>query len=209
MKNKNLNLEGLILGCSMVMVLAPMAHAEESRGGLFVEPAITYEVGDTSTNYPAPFSNSSGRIDGFGLGARLGFHLNESVFLAMDWRYAQPHVRDSINYDANAISTNYGPVLGLQMPDIGLRVWGSLILGGDLDPNKSGSFDVKLQNASGSRLGVGFHLASLSLNLEYQDLRYGQANLEQIGPFDSSASFSSVNLVDKSWIVSASFPMEF
>ncbi len=210
MRSKYFNLENVILGCGILMAVIPTkSWAAETRGGLLVEPAVTYEIGNTTTNYPPPFTSSTGRVDGFGIGARLGFHFNESVFLAMDWRFAKPHVRDSINYNANATSTNYGPVLGLEMPDIGLRIWGAMILGGDLDPDSSNNFDVKLQNASGSRLGVGFHLASVSLNLEYQDIEYGRVNLEQIGPFVSTASFSNVESRDKSFIASVSFPMEF
>lgn len=160
-------------------------------------------------NYPSPFTNSSGQSDGFGLGARLGFHLNESFFLALDARFAKLQFSDSaVNYNATATSTNWGPVVGMQMPNIGLRVWGSYILGGDLDPEKSGNLDIKLQKANGYRIGIGFRIAAVSLNLEYQQLKYGEAALEQIGPFTSSSTFNNVNLEDKAWLVSVSFPLE-
>jgi hypothetical protein len=47
----------------------------------------------------------------------------------------------------------------------------------------------------------------VSLNLEYQDIKYDKATLEEFGPFSSGTSFGSVNLTDKSWIASVSFPI--
>lgn len=171
---------------------------------------MTYELGDTDVNYPTPFSNSTGESNGLGLGLRLGFHLNEIFFLALDGRYATPQFKDSsVTYDEKANSSNWGPVVGLQMPTAGLRLWGSLIAGGTLDPASTGNFDVKFDEASGYRLGVGLHLFSLSLNLEYQDLKYGQARLQKLGPFSTTSDLDNVDLESKSWIASVSFPLEF
>jgi hypothetical protein len=209
----------LITCLALVVIIAMDANAEETSDnnkskdsgfGLFVEPAVTSELGSTSVNYPSPLSNSTGSSNGFGLGARLGFHISEAFFLGADARYSMPQFSDSAaSYDAKAVSTNWGPVVGMQMPHLGLRVWGSYILGGELNPDKSGNLDVTYQNASGYRVGAGFRIAAISLNLEYQDLKYGQAGLEQIGPFSSASSFSGVNLNNKSWIASLSFPMQF
>ena len=80
-------------------------------------------------------------------------------------------------------------------------------MGGELDPEKSGSLDVKFEDAAGYRVGVGFHIAMLSLSLEYQQLEYGSVELESIGPFSSGTSFDDVNLENRSWILSASFPI--
>lgn len=185
------------------------AEAQESRMGLFVEPLISYEVGDTSVNYPSPFSNSKGTVSGFGLGTKLGFHFYESFFVGLDGRYSMPQFKDSsVSYDAKAVSTNWGPLVGMQMPNIGLRVWGTFIVDGELDPEKSGSFDVAFKKASGYRVGAGFRISIVSLNLEYQQLDYDETSLEQIGPFTSTATFNNVNLYNKSWIASVSFPLE-
>lgn len=190
--------------------LVPMALiADDSKGGIFLEPLVTYESGQTEINYPSPFSNSTGDIVGFGLGARVGLHVSEILLLGIDGRYAQPQFKDSsVQYDAEATSMNVGPVLVLQMPDIGFRFWGSYILNSELNPKQSGSLDVKFKDGTGYRLGTGFHVGSISLNVEYQEIKYGEATLEQIGPFSSSSVFDSVDLETKSWIASVSFPVE-
>jgi hypothetical protein len=183
--------------------------SDEPRIGLFIEPSLTYERSDTSVNYPAPFSNSSGKADGFGIGARLGIHLKEVFFLGLDGRYSMPTFKDSsVSYDAKSVSTNWGPVAGLQMPNLGLRVWGGVILGGSLNPDRSGGLDINFKDTSGYRVGAGFRLLPISLNLEYQHLKYGQTILEQIGPFSTSTTFNNVTLENNSWVASASFPLE-
>jgi len=120
-----------------------------------------------------------------------------------------PKFKDSsVNYDAKSISTNWGPVLGIQMPALGLRVWGTYVVDGELNPEQSGSFDLKFTEAKGYRIGTGFRILAFSLNLEYQDLKYGQTTFEQIGPFSPGTSLNSVDLENKTWLVSASFPIE-
>jgi len=208
MKLKNINLLNLALSFFIGIGGLSLAKAEEATAGLFVEPAITYELGDGSVNYPSPLSNSSGTVKGFGLGARLGFHLNEAFFVGLDARYAMPYFKDSsVNYSANSVATNWGPVIGMQMPNIGMRLWASYILGGEMNPEKSGSFDVKFLNATGYRIGAGFRIASLSLNIEYQQLKYGTSRLEQIGPFTGGTQFDNVNLNNNAWLASVSFPL--
>lgn len=197
---------------TILLFLTQATLAQEtgiSPMGLFIEPSLTHELGDTSVNYPSPFSNSSGRAEGFGLGARVGFHLIEVMFVGIDLRYSMPQFKDSsVQYDAKAISTNWGPVVGLQMPIVGLRIWGSYILGGELDPESSGGFDVKFQKANGYRVGAGFRLLPISLNLEYQQLKYDETQLQQLGPFASSSLYDNVSLENKTWIASISFPIE-
>lgn len=189
---------------------AVTVRAQEVKSGLFFEPSLTYEYSDTSVNYPSPFANSTGKSDGFGLGARFGFHLQEIFFLGVDGRYSMPKFKDSsVNYDASATSNNWGAVIGMQMLDIGLRVWGSYLFAGELNPEKSGSFDVNFKDLKGYRIGAGFRIQELSLNLEYQDVKYGKTSLEQIGPFSTNTVFDSVNLQNKTWIASLSFPFEF
>ncbi|MBC7420060.1 MAG: outer membrane beta-barrel protein [Bdellovibrio sp.] len=193
-----------ILGFSSFAATTALA-----AGGLFVEPMLTYERGDSTLEYPAPFLNSTGTISGVGLGARVGAHVNEVIFLALDARYAKPNFKNSSNnLDASSASYNYGPAVGVQTPLIGLRVWGSYVLGGELDPEESNNVDLKFTQAQGYRVGVGFQIIMLSLNLEYQDLKYGSTKVEKVGPFAASAS-DNINLKNKSYILSVSFPLEF
>lgn len=193
----------------MILSFISTAHAL-SAAGLFIEPSVTYESGESDVNYPSPLSNSTGEVRGLGVGARLGFHVSEVLFVGLDGRYSKPDFSDSsVDYDAESTATNWGPVIGMQMPAIGLRLWGSYVINADLDPEKSGSFDVKFNDGVGYRVGAGFRLAAVSLNLEYQQIQYDSATLQQLGPFSSSDAFNNVDLETQLWIASVSFPLEF
>jgi hypothetical protein len=94
------------------------------------------------------------------------------------------------------------------MPNVGVRIWGTYLLAGELNPEQSGSIDVKFSDPRGYRVGAGFRIQAVSVNLEFQQLQYGSATLEQLGPFSSSSSFNNVNLESNGWIASVSFPLE-
>jgi hypothetical protein len=196
----------LVMTISVTFLLT--AKAEVSPVGPFGEILFTYEMGYTSVNYPSPLSNSTGTAKGFGMGGRIGFHLNENIFLGFDGRFSMPRFEDSsVDYDSKAVSTNWGPVVGMQVPDLGTRMWGSYVFDGDLNPEKSGSFDLKFQGAKGFRVGVGNRWEQVSFNLEYQQLKYNKTSLEQLGPFSPGSSLSGVQLENTTWIVSASLPL--
>lgn len=190
-------------------IVAFSSQAQAQGSGLFVEPAITYERGETKVNYPSPFSDSTGSSNGLGIGARLGFHIMEIVFVGVDGRYSMPQFKDSaVNYDATATASNWGPVVGVQTPIVGLRVWGSYILGGELNPEASAGTDVKFDKAHGYRVGAGFRLAIVSVNLEYQNLKYDQVTLEQLGVFNPGTTLNGTNLSSSTWLASVSMPFE-
>ena len=193
---------------SMAVLGSSTGRAELKSAGLFVEPALTYELGKTSTDYPGPISNSSGDANGLGVGARLGFHVSEAIFLGVDGRYAKTDFKESsVNYSSKADETSWGPVLGLQMPRIGLRVWGEYVAGGTLDPASNNGLDLQYTDATGYRVGTGFRLSAVSLNLEYQNLKYGTTTLQQAGPF-TPGSLGSVQPTSETWVASLSFPLE-
>lgn len=187
------------------------SYAEEGSGGpggLFLEPGITYEAGNTTVAYPSPLSNSTGTSNGLGFLGRAGVHVADIVFVGLDGRYAMTTYKDSaFNSESSATSTNWGPIVGVQMPIVGLRAWASYILGGALDPEKSNNVDVRFSGASGYRLGAGFKVLLVSVNLEYQKLDYGTTTLEQLGPFSAGTNFDSVKLSNSSVILSVSFPL--
>ena len=167
----------LILTAAALFSFASFADS----GGLYVEPGVTYQSYKSSITYPAPFSNSTGNVNGFGLVARLGFHIDEAFFVAADARYSHPDYKDSTN-NLNSSATEYdlGPVVGIQMPVVGLRVWAGYILVSQLDPKGSNNVDYKFTDGTGYRVGAGFHVAMLSLNLEYQKLKYGKTTNHRI-----------------------------
>ncbi len=181
--------------------------AADSKGGLFIEPMLTYESGSSDVKFPAPAGSSTSDIDGFGVGARLGFHVHEAVFLGLDGRYSlADYKNDDTDINAGATAYNYGPVIGIQMPTtIGLRVWASYIMGGQLDPEKDNGIDLKFKDASGYRVGAGIKLAAVSLNLEYQEIKYNETELQNGGFF--SGSTNNVTSENHSVVLSVSFPI--
>lgn len=205
-------LMGPVLATTLIFtgttVCVDLAQADVSELGLFVEPGLTYERGNTRTDWPLVSNDATGESNGVGLMGRLGFHVADIVFVGLDGRYSMPGFKDSsVNYDSDATQFNWGPVVGVQTPIVGLRVWGNYVAGGWLDPKASGSFDVKLEDAQGYRVGAGFRYLMLSLNLEYQNLTYNKLNVENAGGFNFG-SFDSVKPKNESWIVSVSFPFD-
>jgi hypothetical protein len=177
-----------------------------SKGGLFIEPSLTYQSGKTTVSFPAPLSDSDEDVKGFGLGLRLGFHVYESVFLAADARYAMPKYDSSALGDsAESTAYNAGVTLGVQTPLAGIRVWGTYILAGELNPKEINGFDVKFNDLKGYRVGAGIYVGIVSLNVEYQDAKYDSTTIEDAGGL--SGNLDSVDGHDKSYIVSVSFPV--
>ena len=173
----------------------------EAFAGFYVEPGITYESGDNTMDWPL-VSDSTGKSKGLGFNVKLGYHANDVFFVGLDGSYSQPKFDSSAGYEADATSMTYGLVLGAQMPIVGLRLWGGYILGGELDPKENNGFDAKFSDARGPKLGVGFKVLMVSLNLEYMDLEYQKSSVETSG-----VSVDLNNLKNKVGIVSVSFPL--
>lgn len=186
-----------------------LAFAED-KGGFFLEPSLTYEHGKSKVNFPdtLPLDDSDGDINGFGAGLRLGFHVYDSLFVGFDGRYSVPNFEDSsLDQDVKATAYNYGPVVGLQMPTtLGLRFWGTWVIGAEIDPEKDQGVDEKFTDGHGYRIGAGIKLGYVSLNLEHQLLKYRDVEIEDAGIF-GSGNFDDTTLEQKAWILSVSFPI--
>lgn len=204
MKSIRIVIYGMLAASALIF---NQAHAQ-TRAGLFVEPSVHLESGESTVNYPGR-ADSAGSADGYGLGARLGFHASEVIFAGIDARYTMIQFTDStVGQDSKSNAYNIGPVIGMQMPNLGLRLWGAYVVEGELNPEASQGFDVKFDDPTGPRLGAAFRVASVSLDLEYQQLEYSKSTLERAGAFSPNASFDNVSLANDSWIVSLSFPVE-
>jgi hypothetical protein len=190
-------------------ILCGLARAEENKGGFFLEPSVTYEQGDGNIDFSSSIlKDSDSDINGFGAGIRLGFHVYESLFVGVDGRYAIPNFKDSsLDQDIKATTYNYGPVIGVQMPtSLAIRLWGTYIMGSELDPDKDQGVDEKFTDGQGYRLGGGVKLGFVSLNLEYQYIKYDNTTIQDAGPINS-ADLNKVRLANQSWILSVSFPV--
>lgn len=204
-----------VLALLAIVTMTGFAHAQETtttedkpKAGLFVEPGIIYQSQDTTVDWGSAVSNSTGKNNGFGANVRLGMHINEMFFAGLDGRYLLTKFEDSaVNTDVNAKSYDVAPVIGFQMPDIGLRLWGSYVVWGELDPEKVTStlinYDAKLSKANGYRVGAGFHVYSFSINLEYQDLKYDTVDVDVL-----PANFNPNIATSKGLVFGVSFPVE-
>ncbi len=181
-----------------------IARADVTQGGLYVEPGITYESGTTSTSYPTGSNGGTNR--GFGLMGRVGFQLNDILFIAADARYSKPHFKDGV-IDADADAYQVGPVVGIQTPVAGLRVWAEYVAQAQLDPSGTNNFDAKFKNGTGFTIGAGFHVLAVSLNLEYQKLNYATTEFQSIGPFTNVGDSDSTKMKNEAYIVSVTFPI--
>lgn len=207
--------------CALTLLFVPPIFAQtienrtdyerdRSSAGLFVEPLVqlSREESEIKTSaLPLISDNSSGYSEGAGFGLRLGGHIADIIFLAADARYSKLKFSDSAYGRAEGIGYNYGPALGVQTPFLGIRIWGSYILGGEYDPDVgSNRVDAKFTEATGPRLGVGVRVAMLSINLEYEDLKYNNTNIESVGDLNLNSS-TELDLENKGYLLSVSFPI--
>ncbi len=186
-------------------------NKSENRSGLYVEPMLTYEGSSkTKIDWPSPLTSSTGSLTGFGVGARLGFHIDEVFFVAADARYSKPTFKDSsLDTSSDATAYNYGVGVGVQAPVFGLRVWGDYIAGGELDPAADKGFDTKFTGGSGYRVGAGLRFDIVSINLEYQHMKYDKTDVSySIAGFNPSTSLNDSKLQNDSYILSVAFPID-
>lgn len=174
--------------------------------GLFVEPAIKYDDLEGKVEYPAPFTKSDVSARGLGVGARLGFHVSDMVFLAAEANYSQLKLEeDSNNYKSNGDAYSFGPTIGVQTPWAGVRIWGTYLAGGEFNPSDDNGIDLKFKDLRGYRVGLGFRVLSVSASLEYQDATYNKTELEKAGPL--SGTTDNVKMNNTAWVLGISFPI--
>ena len=190
---------------------SPEPEKRISPGGLFVEPLLTFSREDASiktSQLPAISDDTSGNTQGLGIGARLGVHASEMIFVGVDGRYARTKITDSAYGEADANGYNLAPTVGVQMPIAGLRVWAGYVVLGETNPEAgTKGFNVRFTEPQGPRVGLGVHLGPVSLNLEYQDLKYNKTKIESYGLISSTGE-SNVDYDTRGYTASLSFPME-
>ena len=192
---------------SAALWLSPLANAYVEGTGLFLEPGVSYQHVSSNINYGGTVAaNSSATARGFGVIGRAGVHVYESFFVAADARYAFPCFEDNANgYSASAQSWDIAPVIGMQMPDWGARVFVGYVLAGALDPQSANNANVKFENPNGWRAGFGLKLKQFSVNIEWQHLHYGKANVEPA----AGGNVTGVDYNAEGLVASITFPIGF
>ncbi len=183
--------------------------APSVTGGFYIEPGLFGSRNENSlkTSQLLPAGDVNGRSEGVGLDLKIGGHLNDIAFLALDGRYERARFSGSNYQNADSNIYNYGPTLGFQAPIWGMRLWGTYVLDGVNDP-QSGANNVKLRftNPYGWRGGIGFHIQSVSLNLEYEDLTYRTTEVQSIGTAPVGSN-TKVDFGQRGYLASLSFPI--
>jgi hypothetical protein len=183
-----------------------------SPGGLFVEPMLITSQEDTtikSSQLPLLQDDTSGRQNGYGVGLRFGGHLSEIFMAGVDARYSKSQLKDSFYQTADTNVYDVAPFLGVQTPYFGVRLLAGYVLAGENDP-ASGvqGLDLKFKEANGWRVGAGVYIASVSLNVEYQDLTYNSTEIQNYGVINRSGGTSKVDASNRGYSLSLSFPVE-
>jgi hypothetical protein len=183
-------------------------ESSSRKGGFFIEPGLTHESSNSRVSYRD--INTDGSLDGYGLSARLGAHFMDSVFAGLDARYSRPDYADTtLNVNTSSDQYNVGPVIGLQTPYLGIRVWGTYMPFAEINPAESNGVKVKYTNGSGYRLGAGVRIAVVSVNLEYQRMAYGNVRVDRVGNTTTNIDLGSARLENESYLLGLSFPIAF
>ncbi len=202
-----MKLINLIVGiCLTGFGASALAEGDSQGTGLYLEPGVTYQMTESNIDYSGGIANSLATARGFGVVARGGIHLYERFFVAADARYAMLNFNDNANnLSINATSWDIAPVVGVQMADYGVRLYGGYVLAGNLDPRSTRGFDSKFEDPTGWRLGAGLKLQQLSVNIEWQRIHYGKSVLER----PAGAVPSNIDYNPDGIVASVTFPIEF
>lgn len=176
-------------------------------GGLFLEPSLIYEQGKGEIDFKS-IAQPDGDLKGWGLGLRFGGHVSDTLFLAVDTMYSEPEFTDENgNFDYDLKSWLAGITLGLQTPVAGLRVWGSYIPFGEIKLDGRGSNDsnIKYKEPQMWKVGAGFRVSVVSINLEYLSGDYTKLEVENAGSL-LTGDYKG-DATRESWLASVSFPL--
>jgi hypothetical protein len=192
----------------LTLSAAPTLFAQDSsKGGLFLEPSLKYEQGKGQIDFKS-IAQPDGDLKGWGLGLRAGGHVSDILFLALDASYSQPKFTDENgNFDYDLKSWLLGVTLGAQTPVVGLRVWGSYLPLGEITMDGRGSNDTNIAYKDPKiwKVGAGFRVSMVSLNLEYMRGDYTKLAVKNAGSL-LSGDYNG-DATRQSWIASVSFPL--
>lgn len=181
---------------------------EKDPGGLFLEPSLVYETGKGAIDFQS-VAQPDGDVKGTGFGLRFGGHINDVFFLAADGSYSEPEFSDDsgANFSYDLKSWLAGITLGVQTPVVGLRAWGSYLPFGEIELDGRGSNDsnITYKDPRLWKIGLGFRVAVISLNLEYLTGDYTKMEVRNAGSMLSGTYNGDASR--DSWLASISFPL--
>ncbi len=193
------NINSLMIVLVTVASASAVALERERGGGFFLEPALTVE--SSTTNVAAADEN----ITNYGLGLRLGGHFSDIFFYGIDGRYSRPKYEATSGESAEADEYDVGATLGAQTPLWGLRLWGTYLIEGSVDPQAAAGVDRRFSGLDGYRVGAGFRIAAVGVNLEYEEARYDDVTINgTVAPGTADLDGSARGLIG-----SISFPISF
>lgn len=183
---------------------------KRGRAGFYAEPFLTYENNDVSiktSDLPIIDKDVKSTGDGFGLGARIGAHVGDIFFVAVDGRYSQPQMGSKFYDKAKSEEYNYGLTAGAQTPIAGIRLWATMVLGGRMDPRSGDNgLDLRFEEMEGYRIGAGVYIKNVSVNLEYQNNKFDKTTVQSWGGYGVGSRLNTDTDLE-GYTVALGFPM--
>jgi hypothetical protein len=187
-----------------VMFIFLSASISYSASGLFIEPYFAYEKSTAEVDL-GPLQ-PDGDLEGWGAGIRLGAHVNDVFFAGIDGIYSDLALKDDSddNNDLDTRSWLLGPVVGMQTPYAGVRVWIAYYLLGKIDMDRTDdSYNIGYKDPKIWKLGAGVRAGPVSLNAEYLTGKYTTFEVDNLGPLTGDYDNEAKR---EGFLVSVSFP---
>lgn len=179
---------------------------DANPGGPYLEPNIYYQVGQAYFSSPSNIISYNGKLEGFGVGTKAGFHVWEIGFAGLDVMYMLPRFTDTEGrYSTNTRTWLVGFMAGAQMPIVGFRVWAGFLPFGQTDQDRDRGYEIKLSNPNLFKLGAGFAIMPFSINLEYLWGTYGKTEVT-----NNNATVTAIDGVSartEGFLLGVSFPL--
>jgi hypothetical protein len=179
------------------------------NGHLLLEPML---IGNSenfsvrSAPLPVAESNTSGSTLGYGLGLRAGVHVLDSFFVGFDGRYAYEELNNFFYQDTTATAYSFGPMIGGELPYYGIRLTATYIMLGEFKPTLDAyGLNMKFTDPLGWRIGAGIRIATVSVNLEYQDLTYEKTRVISWGALPPTSAVGT-QAESGGYVLSLSYP---
>jgi hypothetical protein len=113
---------------------------------------------------------------------------------------------------ANADANEYtlGPTVTWETPWYGIRLMGTYVMAGEFLPSLDPyGVDMLFKDPTGFRVGAGAEFGPVSVNLEYQDLRFATTQVNSAGSLPIAPQSISMNTETSGYLLSVSFPYNF